>query len=265
MTKFEKQESLAIILAIFGLVIIAIGILLKWWDLSTVLNYVPEIIIVSIVAVLLWGFRKRIGRVFKSTSEKHHSEASTNTSVTGITKILGTPDSIEKGIQNYKSRTRIPLDILLSEATKRVDMLAITFHEITTANIKLIEEAIYRNVRITFTILRANSQYAQNREDDFHEGEEIPHHIERSLHILCDLKRRVGSNYSDNLIIKTYSASIDNSIIIIDNNLIKIENHVKRSDPNSRPNRLAYRVDNEAFFEQYMNEFNAIRTEIYDC
>jgi hypothetical protein len=178
---------------------------------------------------------------------------------------LGTPDGFDDGVQIYNSRHRLPLDVLLSEATKRIDMLAITFHEITTSNIKLIEETIYRNVRITFIILKTDSKYTKNRNDDFHEGGEIPHHIERSLDVLCKLKRKVGSNYSDNLIIKTYSTSIDNSIIIIDNKLVKAESHVKGSDPNTRQNRLAYRTDNEAFFEQYKNELNGVEAENYSC
>lgn len=96
-----------------------------------------------------------VPRIMKNVKTIDVSKVET---ATRVTKVLGTP----AGIQIYKSRPRIPLDVLLSEATKRVDMLAVTFHEITTGYIKLIEETIYRNIRITFIILRANSQYAKN-------------------------------------------------------------------------------------------------------
>lgn len=267
MLRRKEIASIVGISFLFGM--IPLGIHFGWWKLTDFLTLMPYFIIASIIGLFAYGFIERIDNFFDRLRSKRITQVSLSqkpkVTSPSVTKILGTPDSVKNGIQDYRSRQRIPLDVLLSEATKRLDMLAITFHEITTSNIKLIEETIYRNVRTTFIILRADSEYARNRGDDFHEGEEIPHHIERSLSVLCELKHKVGQQYKDNLIIKTYDTSIDNSIIIIDNKLIKVESHVKGSDPNTRPNRLVYRADNEPFFEQYKNEFNAINTEIYDC
>src|SRR5207244_360533 len=93
----------------------------------------------------------------------------------GVTKVLGNPDYIQDGVQYYSNRSRLPLETLLSEAQQKIDMLAVTFHTLTTNEIQRIRDTLFRGVQITFVILDPNSQQAINRDKDFHEGE-VKHH-----------------------------------------------------------------------------------------
>jgi hypothetical protein len=182
----------------------------------------------------------------------------------GVTK-LGYPDSIEKGVQIYNRRSHIPLEVLFAEAQQSIAMLAVTFHTITTNQIEILRETIYRGVRITFLILDLASTHAVNRKEDFHEGEEVKHHIERSIRVLCEEKKNLPSSFKDNLIIKTYDRKIKHSIMIIDNNLIKIEEHPIGSSPDFRRNSLAFKSDNGPFFQQHLTEYHQIDSKNYEC
>lgn len=182
-----------------------------------------------------------------------------------VSKVLGNPDSVDNGVQVFNRRSHLPFDEFLAEADQRVDMIAVTFHCVTTSHIGLIEDTIYRGIRVTFLILDPNSRYAENRKTDFHEGEEVKHHIERSLHVLCELKKRLKDEYRDNLVIKTYDDTINESITIIDNKLIKIEKHQKGSDSDSRPNELAFNNDNQSFFQRYSQSYQKIKPMDYPC
>jgi hypothetical protein len=213
---------------------------------------------VGILGALFWGFRKRFNNVFEKASIPA-------VQVHQVTKKLGSPDSIPDGIQIYNRRSLLPFDEFLAEAKQQVDMLAVTFHCVTTGNIELIEETIYRGVRIMFVILNPDSRYAQNRKEDFHEGEEVKHHIERSIRILCDLKQRLRNEYKDNLVIRTYDNVINESIIMIDKKLIKIEKHQKGSDSGSRTNELTYNTDNQSFFQRCSDRYQKIKSVDYQC
>jgi hypothetical protein len=65
MKYLDKQEFVAIICALAGLIVVVVGILLGWWELSAVFDHILDLILVSMLGVLLWGFRKRIARAFK--------------------------------------------------------------------------------------------------------------------------------------------------------------------------------------------------------
>ena len=259
MISLHKSEKVSIVIAVIAIVILAMGVYIKWWELNAILGYILEgVIFVGILGVLGWGFRKRVNNAFEKvplpTAQVHH-----------VTKELGNPDSTDKVVQHYNRRSHLPLDKLPAEAHQRVDMLAVTFHCVTTSHIELIEETIYRGVRVTFLILDPNSRNAVNRKADFHEGEEVKHHIERSLYVLCEQKKKLRDEYKDNLVIKTYDDIINESIIIIDNKLIKIEKHPKGSDSDSRPNQLTYNTDNQSFFQRYSNRNQKIKSVEYQC
>jgi hypothetical protein len=262
--------------AIIGIIVLVaimiLGIVWNWWPLSNVLlNIIPFFITAGIIALFAWGFKARIENRFNKNSNKSISTSSSNNTVVqsqitkGVTKVLGHPDSVENGIQIYNKRSYLPLNELLSEAQHRIDMLAVTFHSITTIDIQKIRETLYRGVQITFLILDPNSKYAENRHDDFHEGEEVKHHIERSLDILCRERNKLSTLLKNNLIIKTYNEKINNSIIMIDNKIIKIEQHQIGSSPDSRRNLLAFKNDNNSFFEQYSTEYNNVDSKDYEC
>jgi hypothetical protein len=265
-----KKEVSAIIGIIVLVAIIILGIVWNWWTLNSILlNVIPYFLVTGIIGLFVWGFKKRIDNRH-SNSKPSLNTLSTNTPIQsqitdGVTKVLGKLDSIEKGIQIYNKRSSLPLDELLAQAQYRIDMLAVTFHSITTIDIQKIKETLYRGVQITFMILDPTSSYAENRQKDFHEGEEVKRHIERSLHVLCKEKNNLPHNLRNNLIIKTYHAKIKNSIIIIDNKIIKIEQHQTGSSPDSRRNLLAFKNDNNSFFEQYSTEYNNIDSKDYEC
>lgn len=272
MKHLRKDELISIILAIVAIGIVALGIYMEWWALTNVLNYVPEVIMLGLIPLLLWGFRKRIKNAFRDQEIPRvvmSNENVVETKPEGITKRLGSPDYIQNGIQNYGNRSRLPLQELFLQAEQRVDMLAITFHTLTTNEIQTIRDTVLRGIQVTFVILDPNSQQAINRDKDFHEGQEIKHHIERSLHVLCNEKKQlpesIHTDFRNYLIIKTYDNIINHSIMIIDNKLIKIEDHPKGSSPDSRPSHLAFKDDNKAFFEQYYSEYKQLYSKNYEC
>jgi hypothetical protein len=255
----HKCEKVSIVIAIIFIIILPVGVYINWWEFNAILDYILGVVISGgIVGALVWGFRKRISNAF----EKVPLPAA---QVHQLTKKLGSPDSINDGIQIYNRRSQLPFDEFLAEAKQQVDMLAVTFHCVTTGNIELIEETIYRGVRVMFVILNPDSRYAENRKEDFHEGEEVKHHIERSIRILCDLKRRLADEYKDNLVIRTYDNVINESIIIIDKKLIKIEKHQKGSDSGSRTNELTYNTDNQSFFQRYSHRYQKVKLVDYQC
>jgi hypothetical protein len=64
----NEDEFLAVILSAVGILVIVAGIYGTWWALSSVLNYIPEVIMLSILGLLGWGFRRRILRAVELLS-----------------------------------------------------------------------------------------------------------------------------------------------------------------------------------------------------
>ena len=277
-----EERSTAVVGIVVLVAIMILGIFMSWWTLSSVLlNIIPFFLAAGIIGLFVWGFKKRIDAWFNrdvkpSSVSSHlierliiHKENVGETKPEGVTKRLGNPDYIQNGIQHYGNRSRLPLEDLFAEAQQRIDMLAVTFHTLTTNEIQRIRESLYRGVQITFVILDPNAKQAINRNKDFHEGEEVKYHIERSLHVLCEEKKNLPvlphTDLRNYLIIKTYDNVVKHSIIIIDNKLIKIEEHLKGSSPDTRPSSLAFKDDNKSFFEQYSTEYRQIYSTKYNC
>ncbi len=129
-----------------------------------------------------------------------------------VTKRIGSPDRIENGVQVYNTRSEFPFDKFLSEGTEKIEMLAITFHNVTTNHIRTIEQLIFGGITFIFYILHPLSKYVEMRASDFHEGAELGHHIERSLVNLCELKRKLPKTLKNKLILATSDDLISESI-----------------------------------------------------
>lgn len=182
-----------------------------------------------------------------------------------VTKSLGQPDSLKEGIQYYTSRAEISLENLLSQAKKSVEMLALSFYNVTMNHISLIEQLIKNNVTVTFLVLDPSSIVVEERKKDFREGEELKHHIERTLINLCKLRRTLSENHRPNLRILTHQAYSSESIIIIDDGLIKVEEYGSLVDPHDRHSRLAFKRDNPEFFKRYYDYYHSIVPIEYSC
>ncbi|MGB8934045.1 MAG: hypothetical protein WCC17_02925 [Candidatus Nitrosopolaris sp.] len=131
MRHLTKDELLALLLSVVAVLIIISGIFGGWWALSSVLNYVPEVIMLSLIPLLLWGFRKRIGRALQTESTTPAS--STDTIITGIKIDTGISENdkpiqeqeqaVDNGINHYKSRSELPpFKEMLAKASVTVDM-----------------------------------------------------------------------------------------------------------------------------------------------
>jgi hypothetical protein len=74
----EREELLAAILIIIGVLVLAIGLQVQWWKL-TIVDYIPEGIIMGIFTLGAWGFRRRI---FKIVGENQYTYIPTPPPVT---------------------------------------------------------------------------------------------------------------------------------------------------------------------------------------
>jgi hypothetical protein len=52
---FDEYDTrkVSVVIAVAAIVILVIGIYIKWWELSTVAGYIPEIILTGIIGVLV--------------------------------------------------------------------------------------------------------------------------------------------------------------------------------------------------------------------
>lgn len=180
-----------------------------------------------------------------------------------VATIEPTSNNPKNQITYYKSRDEVPpLRELLSPAAESIDMLGITFETITRLNFQPIRDALYRGVRVTFLILGPDSKHVPEH-GHFQGGANMKDLIQRSLDILYKEQGKLPADKKDNLIIRTYDASISKSIIIIDRNdndraWIKVEDHVVGSDASSRPNRMTYKKGDESFYGQNLHYYDSL-------
>jgi len=96
----------------------------------------------------------------------------------------------------------------------------------------------------------------------------LKNHINSTLEILCDLKKELKDK--DNLTIKTYDLFQRHGIIIIDRDkehtLIKVE-YYNLDNPDTRRNRIAYKVDNPDFYDSSLMDYNELleKSTDYNC
>ena len=184
-----------------------------------------------------------------------------------ITKKLGSP-RIDEGIQKYENRDDLPkLNQLIANATKTVDMSALSYYLMILDHSNVIKKALKKGIKFTLLILDANSKEVEKYSQTLENGKYLKQHINSTLEILCELKKELNK---DNLTIKTYDSFQKHNIIIIDkdteNALVKVE-YYNFDNPKTRPNKITYKVDNPDFYESSLMDYNELleKSKDYVC
>jgi hypothetical protein len=185
-----------------------------------------------------------------------------------VTKKLGSP-RITEGIQEYENRDELPkFKELITSATETVDMSGLSFTLMILQHSNVIKKALKKGRKFTFLILDKDSKEVEKYSQTFENAKDLKNHINSTLDILCELKKELKDK--DNLIIKTYDSFQKYGIIIIDkdneNALIKVEEY-NLVNPDTRRNKIAYKVDNPDFYESSWIEYNELfeKSKDYVC
>ena len=134
-----------LILTIISLIALGIAIVILF--LKTTIDMTDFFTQLAVGLTLLlpiigyWGFKPSIDRYLERRKESNK-----------VKREIGKPNSIEKGIQHYNSRDRIPLKEILDNANDSVDMSALTFTVITYEDSSLIERKLKKRNKIYFCI-----------------------------------------------------------------------------------------------------------------
>ena len=198
-----------------------------------------------------WGFKPSIERFLERRKESNK-----------VKREIGKPNSIEKGIQHYNSRERIPLKEILDNTNDSVDMSALTFTVIRYEDSSLIERKLKKGIKFTFILPDINSKIIDRHTDRYPLSDDLKNQIEKTLSQLCNLKKR----FEENIIIKVNSTdNFDNSIIHVDKNkpekaFIKVESRPIGKSNKERTSDLVIKEDNE---EDY-SEFKKLYDDLLD-
>jgi len=254
MKYLRNQEFLVILLIASGLVIVASGIYLNWWQMNTVLDLVPEIILFSFIPLFLWGFRKRIWGE-SNNSMTQSSVTNTRRMEANLAVFMGSPDFVDpKYIWHYHTRDRINFPVFLRQAKKKIRMSALTFSLLTLQYEPLLRELASNGIKLTFLILDPLSEEAKRQTSLYRSSNDLTDQINSSLKRLCELKQR----YPKNITIKKYALLHGDSITILDDSTIKVEEHVIDSGPNDRENLVIFKKDSKKDFSSYLKQFNGL-------
>jgi hypothetical protein len=266
----QKKSHFPIIVTVGLVVVLAVGVIEGWWTLSTILNYIPEVILAGIAGAWIWAYRDRIENWFRKETQPHIR-------ITGVsvlkpsdyvkeTKPKAPP--VKQGIQHYERRSELPFDEMVSKAETKLEISAITFRITTLNNYKTLKGLLSRRVRIIFLLLNPDSASTVEQGKLYHASKDLKEQIQKSLEELCNLKRE----FKELVDIRLYDSLSEHSILIIDRDepdkaWIQVELHPILSDSNSRPINTAYRKDNQAFFYQYSKEYDKLldKSEQYEC
>ena len=214
------------------------------------------------IGLVLFGFRERI------VSKLIPLHFTRNIPNHQIQKEIGNPNSIDKGIQHYNSRDRIPFSKIIDEVTKSVDLSGLTFNIIRLNDLELIEQKLKNGIIFTFIFPDINSKIIDSHIGVYKSSKDLKKQIEDSLRELCELKNNL--NINNNLIIKTNNKSnFDESLILVDKDnpetsFIKVEFRIKGKSPTTRPSDLAFLNDNEKFYYDWKTEYDNILKESKD-
>jgi hypothetical protein len=183
------------------------------------------------------------------------------------TSTISQPPLIE-GKRHYENRSQLPFDEMVYKVERRLEMSAITFRIMTYAYHGVLKRILSRRVHITFLVLNPDSWSTSIQRKIYHGGEDLEDQIQKSLKILCELKKE----FNDLVEIKLYDSISQHSIIIIDRDntdkaWIKVEKRPVGSDSNSRPSDVAYKKDNNGFFTQHLREYDILlgSSKTYEC
>ena len=202
----------------------------------------------------------------KSISTNNNESQSQQT--ISVTKKLGSPRIIE-GIQQYENSDELPkFKELMTSATETVDMSGLSFALMILQHFNVIKKALEKGRKFTFLILDVDSKEVEKYSQTFENAKDLKNHIKSTLEILCELKNDLKDK--NNLTIKTYDLFQKYGIIIIDkdteNALVKVEQY-NFDNPNTRRNKIAYKVDNPDFYESSWIEYNELleKSKNYVC
>jgi hypothetical protein len=147
-------------------------------------------------------------------------------------------------------------------------MSGLSFTLMILQHFNVIKKALKKGRKFTFLILDVDSKEVDKYSQTFENAKDLKNHINSTLEILCELKKELKDK--NNLTIKTYELFQKYSIIIIDkdteNALVKIEQY-NFDNPNTRRNKIAYKVDNPEFYGSSWIEYNELleKSKNYVC
>ena len=202
----------------------------------------------------------------KSISTNNNETQSQQT--ISVTKKFDSSRIIE-GIQKYENSDELPkFKELMASAMETVDISGLSFTLMILQHSNVIKKALKKGRKFTFLILDADSKEVEKYSQTFENAKDLKNHIDSTLEILCELKKELKDK--NNLTIKTYDLFQKYGIIIIDkdteNALVKVEQY-NFYDPNTRRNKIAYKVDNLDFYESSWIEYNELleKSKDYVC
>jgi hypothetical protein len=165
---------------------------------------------------------------------------------------MGSPDFVDpKYIWHYHSRDRINFPVFMRQAKKKIRMSALTFSLLTLQHELLLRELVSDGKKLTFLILDPSSEQAKIETSQYASSNDLIDQINSSLTRLCELKER----YPKNITIKKYTRLHGNSITILDDSTVKVEEHVVDSGPNDRENLVIFKKDSKKDFLNYLKQF----------
>jgi uncharacterized protein (UPF0216 family) len=172
----------------------------------------------------------------------------------------GFPDIEKDGKRHYFSRTGLPdLHTLLSiKDLESVEILSITSYLLVLNHIDDIDDALGKEVKITFILLDPEDTEHVEAQSQNYRNRDIRKQIETTIKELSSL--------SGNITILTYRKMIGRGIIILkiknnDNPWIKVEKYPGSTDANSRYNMAWNRKDSPEDFDKNHRDLNKIIQE----
>lgn len=155
----KKQEILSINIAIVGVIALAIGVFIGWFKLSDILNYLPQIIIPSIVGILILGFRQRIwNKLFPNSKDSEE-----------FTKFSD----------------------LINYATESLDICAITSTLMILQHSNVIKKSIRKGIKFTFLLFDKYSEHLDTYNKILENSEDLENEIITSMKRLCKMKKNL--------------------------------------------------------------------------
>lgn len=172
------------------------------------------------------------------------------------------------GIKHYTSRSELTFDEMISQASQTVEISALTFTIITLGKVANLETSLSKGIHITFLLNNIITSKRQTTSQFFHASDDIKDQIQKSLGQLCKLKAK----YKDQITIRLCDAVPQYNITIIDRNdpkraWIRVEYRIQGRDSDSRPTEAVYKIFDEGFFRQYLEEYDKLlkNSEPYEC
>jgi len=134
----------------------------------------------------------------------------------------------------------------MRQAKKKIRMSALTFSLLTLQHELLLRELVSDGKKLTFLILDPSSEQAKIETSQYASSNDLIDQINSSLTRLCELKER----YRKNITIKKYTRLHGNSITILDDSTVKVEEHVV-----DRENLVIFKKDSKKDFLNYLKQF----------